>query len=229
MRGPDGKLHFKLVYPSIPHLFNEWKQTSNPATTAERVVDYEAVNIFWKGEYWSGLAKSSSPTTFIDGSVGSGNWWYAIGSNTPYSGQLPGPNTTVVSQVHLYVLGDFPRVVPRAEVVIESINFHGEVKRTQSDEYVEIVNRGTAAADLSGWRMLSAGMSLGRAQGFEFPAGTTLEAGARLRVYTNQVDPASGGFSFGSKTAIWRDDGDLGMLYDAQGEEVARYSYGDRA
>ena len=139
------------------------------------------------------------------------------GAPTAFTGS--GPRTYSI-QAHLRP--------PPPNVAILGINAHGEVKRVQSDEYVEIENRGTVAVDLSGWRLLSAGMSLGRQQGFTFPAGATLEAGATLRVYTNAVHSETGGYSFASKTAIWRDGGDVGTLYDAGGDEVSRFAYGDR-
>ncbi len=111
---------------------------------------------------------------------------------------------------------------------ITEINYHGEVKRVQSDEYIEIANDGQEPVDLSGWRVLTDSMSLGREQGFTFPAETVLQVGQRFRVYTNEVHDEWGGFSFGSGTAIWNDRGDIGTLYNAAGEVVSVFAYGDR-
>ncbi len=36
-------------------------------------------------------------------------------------------------------------------------------------------------------------------------------------------------FSFGSKTAIWNDKGDIGKVLDAEGNEVSNFSYGNQA
>ncbi|MDJ1185569.1 lamin tail domain-containing protein [Roseofilum casamattae] len=109
----------------------------------------------------------------------------------------------------------------KPEVVIATISYKGEVKRTQSDEYIEISNQGNGAADISGWKVTSNGKN----QEFVFPAGTSLAGGKSFRVYTNEVHEESGGFSFGSKTAIWNDKGDTGKLFDAEGNEVSSYSY----
>ncbi|ETW93910.1 MAG: hypothetical protein ETSY1_37165 [Candidatus Entotheonella factor] len=117
---------------------------------------------------------------------------------------------------------------PLSKVEISYIHYRGQVRRVQSDEYVEIANNGSSAVDLSRWRILSAGMSLGREQGFTFPEGTVLQAGEKVRVYTNEIHEEWGGFSFGSRTAIWRDQGDTGTLYDAEGKEISSYSYGDK-
>ncbi|MCP4105145.1 MAG: hypothetical protein GY749_06355 [Desulfobacteraceae bacterium] len=111
------------------------------------------------------------------------------------------------------------------KVEITNILCHGEVKRVQSDEYIEIANKGTGDADMSGWRVTSSG----RGQDFTFPEGAALQPGKSFRIYTNEVHAEWGGFSFGSKTAIWNDKGDVGILYDADGKEISKFSYGDKA
>ncbi|MDJ1184773.1 lamin tail domain-containing protein [Roseofilum casamattae] len=110
---------------------------------------------------------------------------------------------------------------PVLNVAISNIEYKGAVKRTQSDEYIEITNQGNGTVDISGWKVTSGGQD----KGFVFPAGTSLVAGKSFRVYTNEVHEESGGFSFGSKTAIWNDKGDTGKLFDAEGNEVSSYSY----
>ncbi|MCP5016977.1 MAG: hypothetical protein GY938_17170, partial [Ketobacter sp.] len=122
LRGADGRFHFKLVYPAVD-ISNEWQQTSNPLTTSEAVEGYEAVEINATEQYWGGLAKSSSGATFIDGSIGHGNWFYAIGSNAAHGGGIPGPNATVVTEVELYACGQplaaLPEPEPEPQVVCE--------------------------------------------------------------------------------------------------------------
>ncbi|MEG3954322.1 lamin tail domain-containing protein [Microcoleus sp. herbarium2] len=108
-------------------------------------------------------------------------------------------------------------------VAISDIAYKGKVKRTQSDEYIEITNKGTTPADLSGWKVMS---GLSKKQSFTFPAGTSLAAGQSFRVYTNEVHPETGGFSIGSSTGIWNDKGDEGKLFDAQGNQVSTLAYG---
>jgi hypothetical protein len=56
--------------------------------------------------YWGGLEKSTSNSTLINGSVGSGWWFYAIGSKNywPSNGTIPGPDRNVgVDQVQLFI------------------------------------------------------------------------------------------------------------------------------
>ena len=106
---------------------------------------------------------------------------------------------------------------------MSNLVYKGQVKRTQSDEYVELTNRGNKAADIAGWKITSAGSPK---QWFIFPAGSVLDAGKSLRVYTNEVHPETGGFSFASKTAIWNDAGDELNLFNAKGENVATLAYG---
>jgi len=106
-------------------------------------------------------------------------------------------------------------------VAISDIFYNGVVKRTESDEYVTITNQESKNVDLSGWR-ISAGDAR---QDFSFPKGTVLSPGKSFRVYTNEVHPETGGFKFGNKQAIWNNKGDVGRLYNAQGQLVASFSY----
>jgi hypothetical protein len=114
-------------------------------------------------------------------------------------------------------------VTATGTVAIADISYKGKVKRTQSDEYVEIVNKGTESVDISGWK-ISSGLS--KRQAFTFPAKTTLEAGKSCRVYTNEVHTETGGFTFGSSSGIWNDKGDEAKLFDAQGNQVSTLAYG---
>ena len=109
----------------------------------------------------------------------------------------------------------------QAKLVITNIAYNSEVKKVQSQEYIEITNRGNGAVNLWGWKITSEGGK----QEFVFPAGTSLVVGKTFRVYTNQIHQESGGFSFGSKTGIWNDKADTGKLFDAQGNEMSSYSY----
>jgi hypothetical protein len=113
----------------------------------------------------------------------------------------------------------------KPDVVVAHVQYKGEVKRVQSDEYVEITNRGTGAADISGWSLDADDAR----QSFKFPAGTSLAPGQSVRVYTNQVHSDSGGFTFGIKRAIWNDAGDVARLSDAAGNLVSSLGYGAKA
>ena len=109
------------------------------------------------------------------------------------------------------------------DVTISKLVYKGQVKRTQADEYIQISNLANSPADISNWKITSAGSSK---QVFTFPQGTILEGGQSFRVYTNQKHPESGGFSFGSKTAIWNDAGDEAKLFDAAENNVSTFAYG---
>lgn len=65
-----------------------------------------------------------------------------------------------------------------------------------------------------------------RGQDFTFPPGTVLQPGQRIRVYTNQVHPQWGGFTYGSGRPIWNDKGDNAALRDTDGNRVSTYGYG---
>jgi hypothetical protein len=109
-----------------------------------------------------------------------------------------------------------------SNVQITYIFYDGLVYRTESDEYVEITNLGDTSQDLEGWVLkdISEGYP-----SFTFPS-YILDPSAKIRVYTNEIHPDSGGFSFRSSKAVWNNtDPDVAALYNAQGQEVSRRSY----
>ncbi|MEE1739819.1 lamin tail domain-containing protein [Streptomyces sp. BE147] len=112
--------------------------------------------------------------------------------------------------------------VGRPDVVIADVRSKGQVKRTQADEYVEIVNQGTASADISGWTLFADDPG----QNFTFPPATVLQPGQRIRIHTNEVHPEWGGFTYGSGRPLWNDKGDTAHLRDADDAVVSDYSYG---
>ena len=104
---------------------------------------------------------------------------------------------------------------------IACIFFDGVVPTSESDEYVEIVNMGDAAQNLSGWRLID------KEDGpeFEFPSWM-LGPGESIRVYTNEVHPEWGGFSFENGRAIWNNnEPDTAELFDQAGDLVSTMSY----
>lgn len=105
-------------------------------------------------------------------------------------------------------------------IKIKYINYDGEEKYTEGDEYVEIENNSTHQIDISGWQLQS-----NKNQVFTFPNNTSISPSAVIRIYTNFVDTITGGFSFNSATAIWNNKGDKGTLIDAQGKTVDEYLY----
>ncbi len=117
-----------------------------------------------------------------------------------------------------------PVVMPEttAKVIISNIHYKGEVKRTQADEYIEIKNISTEIMNISSWK-ISAGHD---GQNFIFPENTTLQIAQSVRVYTNEIHPETGGFSFGIGRAIWNDEGDIGSLYDQNGVLIDKKGYG---
>ena len=111
---------------------------------------------------------------------------------------------------------------PSGSIVIECIFFDGVVPRSEADEYVQIANLGSASLDLAGWVLID--ISDGTPE-FTFPSHLLSPAG-RVRVYTNEIHPESGGFSFGRGTSIWNNSNpDSAGLFDSQGVQVSTKSY----
>lgn len=113
-----------------------------------------------------------------------------------------------------------PTPPTNADVIISYIFYDGVVPRSESDEYAEITNNGSTAQNLQGWR-LNAGDP---GQDFIFPS-FELAPGQSCRVYTDEYHPEYCGFSFGSGSALWRNSGDCGYLYDGSGALVDDYCY----
>jgi endonuclease YncB( thermonuclease family) len=107
-------------------------------------------------------------------------------------------------------------------VQITYIYYDGLVPSVESDEYVEITNRGDQPQDLTGCVLMD--ISDGYPS-FTFPS-CILAPGESIRVYTNEYHPEWGGFSFEYSRAIWNNtEPDVAVLYDSQGNEVSRMSY----
>jgi len=105
---------------------------------------------------------------------------------------------------------------------IDCIFFDGVVSRTESDEYVRIVNAGETSVDLSNWSLKDVADG---SPTFTFP-GYTIAPNETIRVYTNEVHSESGGFSFGLGSSIWANSApDTAALFNAQRQEVSRKSY----
>ena len=103
----NGKYEFLLEYPiDAPGQYNRWRQTNAPqneyiarATAGGQVTGYEAVHIDWTANYWGGLERfqenaSAFSTTWLDGSCGHGNWFYAIGAATSHGRGIPSYSST---------------------------------------------------------------------------------------------------------------------------------------
>ncbi len=100
---------FLLQYSHLSG-YNQWKQTSNPATTSEAVSGYQAVSISWdtntNSSAFQGIAKSNSGATFIDGTIGHSNWYYALGSYSEWNGGIPGPSLAEKQVTRLWLKTD---------------------------------------------------------------------------------------------------------------------------
>ena len=118
LKGSDGKYEFMLTYPAqAPGKFNRWKQTNNPceeyvATTSDgagTAAGYQAISIEWSDRYWGGLTRQSSSATafsntYLSGSVGHSNWFYAIGVKTAWNSGMPGYHgSTGMTEAELWV------------------------------------------------------------------------------------------------------------------------------
>jgi hypothetical protein len=89
---------------------------------------------------------------------------------------------------------------PAPDVRIECIVYQGTEFETEGDEYVQIKNYGTVGQDLLGWTLANLNDT---ERAFTFPSSFLLEPGMSIRVYTSEIHPVWGGFSFESEESIW--------------------------
>ena len=107
-------------------------------------------------------------------------------------------------------------------MVVECIFFDGLAAHSEADEYVQVLNNGTGAIDLAGWKLTD--IDDGRPE-FVF-GGYSLAPGQRVRVYTNLIHPQWGGFSFGSSLPVWNnDEPDMAGLFTPAGALVSTRTY----
>jgi hypothetical protein len=115
-----------------------------------------------------------------------------------------------------------PQPTSASDIQITELFHEGQVSGVESDEYVEITNLGNDAVDITGWILRDID---GGYPDFVFPAHT-LQSGHSVRVYTNEIHPESGGFSFRYGQAIWSNSNpDTAGLFDASGTLVSTRSY----
>ncbi|MDJ0511171.1 MAG: lamin tail domain-containing protein [Crocosphaera sp.] len=118
-----------------------------------------------------------------------------------------------------FPIGVVPTVTPFTKVEISDLFY--EAKDSQkADQYVEITNSGTIAADISSWKIKSSAKN----RTYFFPVGTTLEAGQSIKLYNDEHHAESGGFSFYSEWGVWKNKGDTATLVDAEGNEVSTFN-----
>ncbi|MBS32897.1 MAG: hypothetical protein CMO68_00625 [Verrucomicrobiales bacterium] len=112
--------------------------------------------------------------------------------------------------------------VAGAGLIIECIFFDGTANAAEPDEYVQILNQGTATVNLFRWRLSDVSDT---APELTFPS-YDLNPGSIVRVYTNEEHPESGGFSFGRSSSVWNNNNpDTAGQYDAAGSLVFLKSY----
>lgn len=84
-RSSDGALELRIDWPNTAISGrNVWRQSSNPTT--DPIAGYVPLHIDYTDNGWGGLERNVyNGASFIDGTVGHGNWYYAVGSTAAWS------------------------------------------------------------------------------------------------------------------------------------------------
>jgi hypothetical protein len=109
-----------------------------------------------------------------------------------------------------------------AEITIEAIHNDG------LQESITIINNGTVVQPMSGWVLASL-----RGQVFyQFPDDLLIRPGMNLVLYSGQQElqkvPSQHDVwreLFWTTDQVWNNHGDIAILFDANGQEIDRYSY----
>ena len=97
-----------------------------------------------------------------------------------------------------------------------------EVRNEGRSESVVIANEGHVDQPLTGWVLAS----LHGPQVFRFEDGLVLRPGARVTVTSGQgVAHKPPAVLAWTDETVWNNRGDMALLFDCEGEEVARYAY----
>ena len=89
-----------------------------------------------------------------------------------------------------------------------------------NDEFFTLKNVCDHAIDLTGWTVSDAASHI-----FTFPSGFTLAPNAQVTIYTGSGVDTADKLYWGSKRAIWNNNGDVATLRDAAGRVIKSYSY----
>ncbi len=154
----DGKFEFMICYPiDAPGKYNRWKQTNAPqseynvsTTSGTKVAGYEAIHTDFTSNYFGGLELYSSDTTtlgstWLDGSCGHGNWFYAIGTSVEYGRGIPSASDigdSTADVVEIWVRIDDATVTSQSMGTSTSVVASGLAEET---EYIFFMSATNAA------------------------------------------------------------------------------------
>lgn len=97
---------------------------------------------------------------------------------------------------------------------------NGTKNNDKSDEYVEIKNSGGSPGDMNAWALRNDTTG----QTFSF-SSFTLNAGASVRVWTQNGSNTASDLYWGHSQGVWDNDSDCGSLRNNQGQRVSQYCY----
>lgn len=105
----SGKLELRIDWPGSTTKRNWWTQTSNFTTSP--AAGYVGIAIDSTSNSWGGLEYDGTSTALADGSVGTGNWFYAVGAEITYGtpAGIPASDDVIAS----------PGAVPKMELWVK--------------------------------------------------------------------------------------------------------------
>ena len=112
------------------------------------------------------------------------------------------------------------------DVIISDMNYDGQVKRTESDEYVEISSTSTTDVDISGCTKEDISEADGKVvESFKFSSdAAVLKSSESVKINTNEDHAESGEYSLKSGRAIRNNEGGTASLKDEDGKKIHEHN-----
>jgi len=173
------------------------------------------------------MAAIAPPVATVASSAPTAPSTIASASNLPSQKELldkSSSSTSTSSSATASSSSPVSKSTPQGGITISSINYDGQVPKTESDEYVTITNNSKTPMDISKYYVYVATTG-NQGPTFTFPKSTTIKAGESVKIYTNEIHKESGGYSFGSGKAIWSNKGGLAVLKDGAGKKIGEFKY----
>jgi hypothetical protein len=99
-----------------------------------------------------------------------------------------------------------------------------KIENLDGAEYVKLINLGSTAQSMTGWALAS----IHSKEIYYFPRHLKLESKQEFVIASGpNVKLTSNNMLKWTDKLVWNDAGDLAVLFDAEGFEIARYGYPD--